>query len=268
MARAGESRSQESRIRAVAILPARLDSTRLARKMLLDETGTPLIVHTAQNVARARRIERVVIATDSPEILALAARAQIDATITRADHKSGTDRVFEAYRGLGEAFGVVLNVQGDEPELDPADLDRLVEAFSAAEVEIATLCGKIESAEELASSSVVKLVRDARGDALYFSRAPIPSRAHPRESAASLVDVARRHVGVYAFRPEALERFCALGEGALEAHENLEQLRWLEAGGKIRALDASRVPLGIDTREDYDAFVARTRGAKRGIGVE
>jgi 3-deoxy-manno-octulosonate cytidylyltransferase (CMP-KDO synthetase) len=215
-------------------------------------------------VARARGIERAVVAADAAEIVAAVERASIRAVLTRVDHQSGTDRVFEAYRALGEAFDVVLNVQGDEPELDPHDLERLVQAFATREVELATLCGPIADDEELLASSVVKVVRDERGDALYFSRAPIPARTHPRRGAAELAQIARRHIGVYAFRPAALERFCSIAESELERVENLEQLRWLESGGKIRVLDASRVPLGIDTREDYDAFVARMRGASVG----
>jgi 3-deoxy-manno-octulosonate cytidylyltransferase (CMP-KDO synthetase) len=257
-----EPTTQVSRLRAVAIIPARVASTRLERKMLLAETGLPLCVHTARNVARARSIAKVVLATDGEEVLEAARRFGVDAVNTRIDHKSGTDRVFEALGKLAETFDVVVNVQGDEPELAPGDLDRLVAAFADASVEIATLCGPIVDPRELTAPSVVKVVRARNGDALYFSRASIPSAVHPRNGAAPLLASARRHVGVYAFRPRALARFCALGEGALEALENLEQLRWLEAGERMRVLDASLVPLGIDTREDYDAFVARTRGER------
>ncbi|MCE9595845.1 MAG: 3-deoxy-manno-octulosonate cytidylyltransferase [Planctomycetes bacterium] len=257
-----EPTTQVPRLRAVAIIPARVASTRLERKMLLAETGLPLCIHTARNVARARSIERVVLATDGPEVLAAAKSFGVEAVNTRVDHKSGTDRVFEALGKLDSTFDVVVNVQGDEPELAPADLDRLVAAFADAAVEIATLCGPLGDAREHAAPSVVKVVRDQRGDALYFSRAAIPSGAHPRNGAAPLLASVRRHVGVYAFRPRALARFCALGEGRLEALENLEQLRWLEAGERMRVLDASVVPLGIDTREDYDAFVARARGER------
>jgi 3-deoxy-manno-octulosonate cytidylyltransferase (CMP-KDO synthetase) len=245
----------------VAIVPARIDSQRLRRKMLLAETGRALVLHTADNVARARAIARVVLATDSEEVRAAAERAGVEARLTRADHKSGTDRVHEAYAALGQAYDVVVNVQGDEPELAPGDLERLVAAFAEPDVEIATLAGAIASEAEAREPSVVKVVCDARGDALYFSRALVPSRAHPRPGAPAAPAALRRHVGVYAFRPAALARFCALPEGRLEAIENLEQLRWLESGGKIRVLEASRVPLGIDTRDDYDAFVKRVQGA-------
>jgi 3-deoxy-manno-octulosonate cytidylyltransferase (CMP-KDO synthetase) len=258
-------------LRALAVVPARLGSQRLPRKMLLADTGTPLVVHTARNVAFSPAVDRVVIATDAVEIAEASREAGIEARMTRADHASGTDRVQEVAAALaGERFDVVLNVQGDEPELAPADISRLVLAFEDPGVEAATLCGPLASAEEAASPSVVKVVRGRGGDALYFSRAPIPFRAAGEAGAYAQSDApdwratARRHVGVYAFRPDALARFCALPRGALERLENLEQLRWLEAGLRMRVVDASSVPLGIDTRADYDLFVARERS--RGSG--
>jgi 3-deoxy-manno-octulosonate cytidylyltransferase (CMP-KDO synthetase) len=254
------------RLRALAIVPARLASQRLPRKMLLDATGACLFEHTARNTARCRAIERVVVATDSEEILGRARAAGIEAVATRADHLSGTDRAEEALARVGtEGWDVVVNVQGDEPELDPRDLERLVAAFADRAVEAATLAGPLAE-DDAARPQVVKVVRDARGDALYFSRAAVPWRAagpaaYARAEARPWSEVARRHVGVYAFRPPALSEFCALPRGALEALENLEQLRWLEAGRRMRVVDARSVPLGIDTAEDYHAFVERTRSA-------
>jgi 3-deoxy-manno-octulosonate cytidylyltransferase (CMP-KDO synthetase) len=256
-------------VRAVAIVPARLGSRRLARKMLLAETGLPLFAHTARNLERCGALERVVVATDSEEIAARARELSIEAVLTRADHASGTDRVHEALQALELACDVVVDVQGDEPELDPLDLERLIAAFADETVEAATLCGRFASAEEAAAPQAVKVVRDARGDALYFSRSCVPHRAgaggaYAREGARPWLEVVRRHVGVYAFRPDALARFVALPAGELEASENLEQLRWLEAGRRMRVVEAGHVALGIDTREDYDAFVARV--ATRGDG--
>lgn len=247
--------------RVWAVLPARAASTRLPGKVLLDETGLPLFVHSAHNVARCAGIGRVVVATDSNDVLHAGAAHGIEVVMTRSDHPSGTDRVREAVDNLSSndsaSVEVILNVQADEPDVDIADLDRLLEAFSSSEVQIATLAAEL-GPEERESPSVVKVVRDARGDALYFSRAPIPSEAHPRPGAAG-TGLARRHVGVYGFRPAALTRFTELPVGELERQENLEQLRWLEAGERIRVLDARHVPRGIDTRDDYESFVARTR---------
>jgi len=245
-------------LKAAAILPARLHSTRLPRKMLLAETGRPLIEHSARNTLGAGVFERVVVATDSREILAALEAAGIECVMTREDHASGTDRVREAVASLRLwDLDVVVNVQGDEPELAREDLVRLVGAFEDPGVRVATLCAPLGVADEAASPQLVKVVRDARGDALYFSRAPIPCGAHARAGANSAL--MRRHVGVYGFRPRALAHFCDLPIGALEAQENLEQLRWLEAGERLRVLDIAHAPLGIDTRPEYDAFVARCK---------
>ena len=251
-------------MKAAAILPARLNSTRLARKMLLAETGRTLIEHSARNAMASGLFARVVVATDSPQIQETLDAAGIENVITRADHVSGTDRVLEAAERLDLlGFDVLVNVQGDEPELSRADLTSLVTCFHDPGVQIATLCGAFASAAELASPQIVKVIRDARLDALYFSRAAIPCAVHAREGADPLSN-SRRHVGVYAFRPRALQRFCQLPVGTLERIENLEQLRWLEAGEKLRVIDAEQLSLGIDTRPEYDAFVARCK-ARGGV---
>jgi 3-deoxy-manno-octulosonate cytidylyltransferase (CMP-KDO synthetase) len=157
---------------------------------------------------------------------------------------------------------VVVGVQGDEPELAHSDLARLVAAFDDPSVEMATLAAPLSDPAQLAQPSVVKVVIDARGDALYFSRAAIPAQGH-----GAARPVARRHVGVYAFRPDALARFCALPRGVLEVQESLEQLRWLEHGGKLRVVDVAHAPQGIDTPADYDAFVARVRARTSSAGT-
>ena len=251
-------------LRALAVLPARMGSTRLARKMLLDETGAALVVHTARAVLRCEAFERVVVATDAEEIRALLAREGLEAVMTSSGHASGTDRVHAAARTLGADFDVVVNVQADEPEVDPADLALVVAAFADGEVSAATLRHPIHSPEELEDASVVKVVCDERGDALYFSRAPIPSHSHTRPSypARGSLPLAWRHLGVYGWRPAALARFCALPPSELEECESLEQLRWLEHGERMRVRTARTLSRGIDTRKDYDDFVAReaTRG--------
>jgi 3-deoxy-manno-octulosonate cytidylyltransferase (CMP-KDO synthetase) len=250
-------RDRQGMPRALAIVPARLGSTRMPRKMLRRDTGRCLFEHTVRNAARAASIRRVVLATDAEEIVAAARAAGIEAVLTSAEHQSGTDRVHEAWQMLAARerldCDVIVNVQGDEPELPPEDLDRAVAAFADAEVAIATLCAPLEARAEALSPSVVKVVRDARGDALYFSRSPLPA---PRPGAPGLPPMLR-HIGLYAFRPRALAEFCALPPGTLERAESLEQLRWLEAGRRMRVLVASRATVGIDTEEDYAAFVKR-----------
>ena len=259
-------RSERHGIRAVAIVPARLGSTRLARKMLLARTGSYLFEHTAKNAARASAIERVVVATDAPEILAAAREVGVEALLTAATHPSGTDRVNEALSLLERAgegpWDVVINVQGDEPELPPEGLSDLVAAFRDPTVEIATLCTPIRERSEIEDPGVVKVVVDRNGDALYFSRSPIPSLAR-----ASGGFVHRRHAGVYAFRPAALRRFCALPPSPLELTESLEQLRWLEAGGRIRVLETREIPVGIDTAEHYALFLERRKAHEQRGGI-
>jgi len=252
-------------LRAVAIIPARLGSTRLARKMLLRDTGRYLFEHTARNLLESGVFERVVVATDSPEIEAAAAEVGLEALATSADHQSGTDRVHEGFGRLVAAgagpFDVVVNVQGDEPDVAAADLLALVALFEDEDVEMATLWAEFGAAEEALRPSAVKVVLSSAGDALYFSRAPIPNTDHARPGARELASAAggpKLHVGVYAFRPEALARFCSLPQGVLERLESLAQLRWLEAGGRLRVLRATHRPSGIDTAEDYAAFVARS----------
>jgi 3-deoxy-manno-octulosonate cytidylyltransferase (CMP-KDO synthetase) len=254
-----------ARGRAIAVIPARLASTRLARKMLLAETGHCLFEHTAGAVRSSGAFARVVVATDSPEVASAAGRAGIEAVMTRADHRTGTDRVCEAWQKLaadGERAEVVVNVQGDEPEIDPRDLARVVEAFADPEVAITTLAAPLSSDQEWRSPGVVKVVCDAHGVALYFSRAPIPGRGHGAPATSARELPVRRHIGVYAFTPQALLRCAALPPGRLEQAESLEQLRWLEAGERIHVAAAARAPAGIDTREDYDDFVARWRTAQ------
>lgn len=256
--------------RAIAIVPARLASTRLPQKMLLAETGSCLFEHTARAVAASGAFERVVVATDSADIVAAADAAGIESVTTSPDHKSGTDRVAEAWRKLsaaGERAGVVVNVQGDEPELDPKDLARVVAVFADTDVAIATLAAPLSSDEEWKNPAVVKVVCDARGVALYFSRAAIPGRGHGAPPIAARDLPAQRHIGVYAFTPATLARCAALPPSRLEQAESLEQLRWLEAGERIHVAQASRAPVGIDTRADYDGFVARWRAAERKTGT-
>ena len=254
---AAETTAPQDRPRALAVVPARLASTRLPRKMLLAETGTCLFVHTAHNAERSGAFEAVLIAADCEEIAAAAEAAKLSCVSTDPECPSGTDRVHEALVTSGGEYDVVVGVQGDEPELDPTDLGRLVDCFRDSDVEVATLAAPIPDEAALEATSVVKVVLDVNSDALYFSRAPLPNRVHARSDADDSLGL--RHVGVYAWRPAALARFRALEPTPGERAENLEQLRWLENGGRMRVLVIDRAPHGIDTPEDYTAFVARWR---------
>jgi 3-deoxy-manno-octulosonate cytidylyltransferase (CMP-KDO synthetase) len=240
---------------AVAVIPSRLGSTRLPEKALLKRTGKYLIQHVWERVRAARRIGRVIVATDHPRIAEAAQSFGAEAVLTSPDHPSGTDRVAEVARGLKDA--VVVNVQGDEPEIDPADLDLLVEQVEGDPgCGVATLATPLRSEAELAGASTVKVVVDEAGRALYFSRSPIPHGAR----AGLEPPQAWKHRGVYAFRRAKLLELAALAPVELERIERLEQLRWLHHGEAVRVAFTLRDGIGIDTPEDYERFV---RGGAR-----
>lgn len=229
--------------------------------MLLRETGRYLFEHTVTNLRNAKSLCRIVLATDCAQILEAAESVGIETILTSERHPSGTDRIHEALHGLLERgnspWDVILNVQGDEPELPVRDVDRLVLAFRDPEVELATLGRPMRSGEDVSDPNLVKVVVDQNRDAIYFSRSRIPFQANPPSPARGEIrelPSLRCHIGVYAFRPSALDRFCSLPTGHLEKTENLEQLRWLENGGRIRVVDSAHAAKGIDTREDYVSF--------------
>lgn len=241
--------------RVAAVIPARLGSTRLPRKPLLRETGKFLIQHVHERVALTRGLDRVVIATDSDEIAEAVRSFGGEAVLTDPAHPSGTDRVAEAARDLD--CDLIVNVQGDEPEIDPADLAKVVAALRETPGEMATLAVPLADAATYANPNAVKVVCDATGRALCFSRSPLPW------SDAALPAGALKHVGVYGYSRAVLLRFAALPPSPLEKIERLEQLRALHYGIKIRVLQAAREPIGIDTPEDYRRFVARSAPPRR-----
>jgi 3-deoxy-manno-octulosonate cytidylyltransferase (CMP-KDO synthetase) len=229
----------------VGVIPARFSSTRLPGKALVDIEGVPMVVRVWRRTAGARAFSRVVVATDDERIASAVAAAGGEAMMTSPAHQSGTDRIAEvAARVLA---GIYVNVQGDLPFIDPADLDALAAPMSAdAQIAMATLATPIVEASEWHNPNVVKVVCDERGDALYFSRAPIP---WPREGAVPPAG-ALRHIGVYAYRRDFLLRFAELRPGVLEALEKLEQLRALERGFRIRVVASVAPSLEVDTAED------------------
>ncbi len=241
----------------LCVIPARYGSTRFPGKALAADTGKPLIQHCYEAARGARRVDHVVVATDDDRIAAAVRAFGGKVARTRPDHPCGTNRVAEVAARFPDAE-IVLNFQGDEPELDPSLLDRLVLAMEAdASVEAATVAGPLHP-DDAENPNAVKVVLDARGDALYFSRAPIPFSREGEE--------ARRvprllHMGIYAYRAGALRDYAAMAPTVLEVSEKLEQLRWLENGRRMRVLVTHVRPGGIDTEEDYAAFVRRTREA-------
>lgn len=232
-------------MKVTVIIPARLQSERLPEKPLVDICGKPMVVRVLERAQGARGVDRVVVATDSERIASVVRAAGGEAVLTPADLPSGSDRVAHAARQLDEA-DVVVNVQGDEPLLASAAIEQLLTAFEDPSVEMATLARKLTAAE-FENPNVVKVVSNLRGDALYFSRAPIP---HLRGGGIS--PLARAHVGIYGFRPDFLQRFAELPPTPLEQAERLEQLRALEHGHRIRVVQTDYRAVGVDTPEDLE----------------
>jgi len=240
-----------------AVIPARLGSTRLPKKPLLRETGKFLIQHVVERVQRARTIDRVIVATDAPEIHDAVTSFGAEAWMTSKDHPTGTDRIAEVVRSLDAEY--ILNVQGDEPEIDPNDLDSLASALIESGAEMATLAAPFDDLERFRDRNAVKVVVDREGNALYFSRSQIPW-CDPTTN--EIPSAARKHVGVYGFRRATLLRFASLPPCEIEQSERLEQLRALHHRIAIRVVDITREPIGIDTPDDYRRFVER-HGAMR-----
>ncbi len=243
----------------VAIIPARFASTRLPGKPLADIHGKTLVQRVWERARAARRPGRVVVATDDERIASVVRGFGGEAVMTSPDHPTGTDRLAEAAGTLGAR--IVVNVQGDEPMLDPRGVDAAVDALcDDAEADISTLSLPLVEAAEMLTPSVVKVVADARGYALYFSRAPIPhvrrgAAADWPASAQAAVDrgLARKHVGLYAYRRDALLRFASLPPSPLEEAEGLEQLRALHHGFRIRVVPVEGdAGVAVDTPEDLE----------------
>ncbi len=230
------------------VIPARLAASRLPGKPLAEICGRPMIVHVWQRACEAG-FARVVVATDAAEIAEAVVRAGGEAVMTRADHESGSDRVFEAVQQIDPEgrVDVVVNLQGDLPTLEPRLVEACAAPLASGDAEIATLAAVITTSEERDNPNVVKVA--ATGDpaggvlrALYFSRATIPSGAGPLY----------HHIGIYAYRRAALARFVRLPPAPLEQREKLEQLRALENGMRIDVAIVDTVPLGVDTPEDLE----------------
>ena len=233
--------------RTLVLIPARMAATRLPGKPLLDIAGLPMIVHVLRR-AEAAGIGRVAVATDTPEIAAAVTTHGGEAVMTRADHPSGSDRIFEALGQLdpkGE-IQIIVNLQGDFPTIHPDNIRSVLAPLGDPAVDIATLAARIHTEEEATNPNVVKAVGSpvspGRLRALYFTRATAPWGDGPRY----------HHIGLYAYRRAALERFVSLPPSPLEMQEKLEQLRALEAGMRIDIGIVDTVPRGVDTPADLE----------------
>lgn len=245
---------------AVAIIPARYASTRFPGKPLAKETGKYLIQHVCEEVRAATSISETIVATDDERIIRAVESFGGRARMTRPDHPSGTDRVAEVAQSLDAK--IIVNVQGDEPEIEPANIDRLVGVLNDdADAMVATLACPFPEGADPVDPNAVKVVLDARGRALYFSRSLIP---YPRDHGGE-PDAPQEwllHLGIYAYRRDFLLRLAALAPTPLEQRERLEQLRVLENGFAMAVGVVDRSPVGIDTPADFAAFVRRHRAQK------
>lgn len=250
----------------IIAIPARMASTRLPNKLLLDKTGKPLLAHVVDRALEAQALKprwfgEVVVATDHPMLAAIAERAGVRAVMTGEHHRCGTTRIAEAVDAVdpGGRFDFVVNVQGDEPELAPEAIVEVAETLldcPSASMSTLVVAMPVGTDSMKHNPAAVKAVLDDTGRAIYFSRSPIP---HDRNPAAKGDALWHLHLGVYAYRRSFLGEFAAMTASSLEVREGLEQLRAIQSG---RLIQAACVPWewagkGIDTPEDYDAFVRR-----------
>jgi 3-deoxy-manno-octulosonate cytidylyltransferase (CMP-KDO synthetase) len=238
----------------IVAIPARMASTRLPGKPLANIAGVPMIVHVARR-ALAAGAREVVVATDDARIADALATSGVDVEMTRADHASGSDRLAECAEKRGWADdAIVVNLQGDEPLAPASGIRAVADALADGDAPMATLATPIVAIDDVFDPNVVKVVRDERGRALYFSRAPVPwpRDAFARDRTALPHDATfARHIGIYAYRAGFLRRFATLPRTPLEAIESLEQLRVLAHGFAIAVRDAPEpFPVGVDTPED------------------
>lgn len=246
----------------VVVIPARYQSQRLPGKPLLEIAGKPMLLHVVER-ARQSSASAVYVATDDVRIRKVCEAAGVPVCLTSSEHSTGTDRIEEVTRQLGLGpSDIVVNVQGDEPLIPPAVIDQVATGLATTpEAGIYTLGVPITDAEEFHNPNAVKLVGAANGRVLYFSRAPVP---WPRDDATAVPAGACRHVGLYAYRVDVLQRFVSWPPGELEQIEKLEQLRAMAQGVAIHAaLACEAIPAGVDTQADLDS-VRRLMEAGRG----
>ena len=250
----------------VAVIPARMASTRFPRKMVQDRTGQPLIRHVIDQVRKAKRISSVLVATDHVDIAKACEFSGAQVFMTRESHPNGTSRIAEviqtilATRPDHEHPDIVVNVQGDEPEIDPGVIDQLVMGLEHdPDAPMATLASPFGEGEDPTNPNIVKLILNQRGRAIYFSRSLIP---FDRDKKGPAVVTYYKHPGLYAYRTQFLLTYASLPPTPLEQIEQLEQLRAIEHGYPIAVIKTVTRHVGIDTAEQYDDFVRRYRPSK------
>jgi 3-deoxy-manno-octulosonate cytidylyltransferase (CMP-KDO synthetase) len=245
-------------MKILAVIPARYASTRLPGKPLVSIAGKPMIERVWERARRASRVSQVIVATDDERIVKAVKSFGGEAVLTRVDHRSGTERVAEVAVAHPDAE-IVVNVQGDMPLIEPAAIDVAIEAVRSEEdARVGTLAVPITNPAEIMDPNIVKAVLDFDGNALYFSRAPIP---WVRDRGDTIHAKHLKHVGLYVFRREALLEFATFPQGDLERIEQLEQLRWLENGYRIRVEETECKTVEVDTPEDVNRVEQLLAGA-------
>jgi len=251
-------------VKVLACIPARYGSTRFAAKVLARDSGKFLIEHTWERACQAELPERVVIATDDRRVLEAARSFGAECVMTSAEHKSGTDRIAEAVGDMD--VDIVVNLQADEPEIDPKNIDYLAQLLIDNEdCPMATLAAAFQNVEQISDANIVKVVTDCRGRAIYFSRSVIP---YDRESGGvGGMGQYLRHLGIYAYRKDFLLKITALPQTDLEKTEKLEQLRAIENGFSILVGKVEHTCDGIDTPQQYAEFVVRCKRGRANRGA-
>lgn len=239
---------------ATVVIPARFGSTRFPAKILAAETGKPLVQHVVDRVRQCELVGDIIVATDDRRIVDALARFGTRTVMTSPQHQSGTDRIAEVARGAARDAQIIVNVQGDEPEIEPEVVDRLIARMQSSADDMATVATPFPDRADPNDPNLVKVVSDLEGRAIYFSRSPIPYR---RDSTQTDPPPYYLHLGIYAYRREFLLTFASWLPGRLETTEKLEQLRALEHGRSIFVLTTSRATHGIDTPAQYRDFVER-----------
>ena len=241
-------------MKKVIIIPARLDSSRLPKKVLLDLKGKTVIQRVYEQCLKVKNVDGVYIATDSIEIKEVCETFTDKVIITKSTHQSGTDRIGEAVSAID--CDIVINVQGDEPFIEPSLIEALVNSFSNSDISMSSAMSKINNIKDLQNTNVVKVVTDLHNNALFFSRSLIPFPRDVKEISIAKEVLEKgqffRHIGIYGYRKDFLLKFVNMEQSYLEKVEKLEQLRALENGFKIKMIEANSSLIGIDTREDYE----------------
>ncbi len=237
---------------SVGIIPARLESTRLPRKLLLDLEGKPVLQWTLEGVSTSKYLRKIIVATDSDEVANLCISLGFDYILTPKNFESGTARVLWAYQTLGNNFDYIVNIQGDEPFIKGEIVDNLLIKTFQSNALISTLVCEIKNNQEIFEPSTVKVVTNQDGFALYFSRAPIPFVRDYVQDAWHEIATFYKHIGIYCFASEIVQKLAKMRPGKLEKAEKLEQLRWMENAVSILCVETNETLLSIDTSNDME----------------